>query len=372
MGGMPGVKADKIVKLRQVMSMHFRLATIAEDVAIVAVAALGGAALTALGVPAGWLTGAMLAVALVGLRRRWQGPSPALTNLGMLLSGAVIGGAATPDAVALLLRNPSSMVMLLICLVATMAVTGFYLERFAGWRRLDAALASAPGALSAVMAIARETRSDIPGIAIIQLFRLFLLVAVAPGLLTAASVGSGAGAPAAVVGGPADIALMLGCGALAALALWRIGLMAPVILGATLASALLHAFDIVHGSLPMWLGLPGFVIIGALIGSRFGTVTARGLLALLPVATIAFLCSVGVAAICAYVAARLAGVSFGVAFIAFAPGGLEAMALLAVLLGLDPLFVGAHHMVRFITVGVMLPIVAKWIAPAPSGPDNKH
>jgi uncharacterized protein len=67
-------------------------------------------------------------------------------------------------------------------------------------------------------------------------------------------------------------------------------------------------------------------------------------------------------------AARLAGVSVGVAFIAFAPGGLEAMALLALLLGLDPLFVGAHHMVRFMTVGFALPLLVRLVRP-PSGDD---
>jgi hypothetical protein len=343
--------------------------SLTEDAAIIVVAGIGGAAFAALGVPAGWLTGAMLAVALVGVRRRWSGPSARLTDIGMLLSGAVIGGAATPDAVALLLRNPMSLVVLLASLAATMLVTGFYLERFAGWKRLDAALAAAPGALSAVMAIARQAGSDIPRIAVIQLFRLFLLVAVAPGFLAYAGVGSGGAAPAMPVGSWADIALMLGCGAATGLLFWRLGLMAPMILGATLASAVLHATDIVHGGLPAWLALPGFVIIGALIGARFGTVTLRDLTALLPVATIAFLASTGVAAAFAALAAKVAGVSFGVAFIAFAPGGLEAMALLAVLLGLDPLFVGAHHMARFMAVGFLLPLVARLVAPRPpAGP----
>jgi membrane AbrB-like protein len=333
--------------------------SLADDALILLVAAGGGGLFQWVGAPAGWLTGAMLAVALVGVRRRWLGPSEPLTNLGMLLSGAVIGSAATPDAVALLARNPSSLVLLLASLVATMVVTGVYLERVAGWRRLDAILASAPGALSAVMAIARETSSDIPAIAVVQLFRLFLLVAVAPGLLAYAGVGASGASLAAGPGAALDIVAMLGCGAAAGFLFHRLGVMAPMILGATFASAALHATDLVHGGLPYWLAAPGFVIVGALIGSRFGTITARQMLGLLPVAVIAFIASAGVAAGFAAMAAQAAGVSFGVAFIAFAPGGLEAMALLAVLLGLDPLFVGAHHMVRFMAVGLLLPLAAR-------------
>jgi membrane AbrB-like protein len=156
---------------------------------------------------------------------------------------------------------------------------------------------------------------------------------------------------------------MLACGVAAGLAFWRLGVMAPMILGATLSSALLHATGLVHGTLPPWLAIPGFVIIGALIGARFGTVSLKELASLLPIATAAFVASAGTAAAFAWLTAKAAGVSFGVAFIAFAPGGLEAMALLAVLLGLDPLFVGAHHMVRFMAVGLLLPLVIRLVHP---------
>ncbi len=335
-----------------------------EDAAIVAAAAVGGAALAYAGAPAGWLTGAMLAVALIGTRRRWTGPSPLVVNLGMLLSGVVIGSSATPEAVALLAHNPVSLVLLLASMAATLVVTGLVLERMGGWTRLDAVLASAPGALSAVMAVARETGAGIPRIAVVQLFRLFLLVAVGPSLLAAVGVGGGP-APAMAIAGPRDIAIMLAAGAACGLLCWRLGVMAPMILGATISSAALHATGLVHGSLPAFLALPGFVIIGALIGARFGTVSLRELTGLLPVATAAFVASTAVAAVFSAATAALAGVSFGVAFIAFAPGGLEAMALLAVLLGLDPLFVGAHHMVRFMAVGLLLPLVIRLVHPRP-------
>ncbi|HLM40281.1 MAG TPA: AbrB family transcriptional regulator [Microvirga sp.] len=42
---------------------------------------------------------------------------------------------------------------------------------------------------------------------------------------------------------------------------------------------------------------------------------------------------------------------------AFAPGGLEAMTVLALVQGLDPLYVGIHHLVRFLGIGLGLPVV---------------
>ena len=50
------------------------------------------------------------------------------------------------------------------------------------------------------------------------------------------------------------------------------------------------------------------------------------------------------------------------ALAAFAPGGLEAMTMMAFALGLDPLFVGAHHIARFLFISLALPWVARRVA----------
>ena len=43
-------------------------------------------------------------------------------------------------------------------------------------------------------------------------------------------------------------------------------------------------------------------------------------------------------------------------WIAFAPGGLEAMAAMAIALGFDPAYVGTHHILRFIGLALVVPI----------------
>ena len=58
------------------------------------------------------------------------------------------------------------------------------------------------------------------------------------------------------------------------------------------------------------------------------------------------------------------GVRFGSAMLAFAPGGVEAMALLSLSLALDPLFVTAHHMLRFLSIGFVLPLLFRGSGPA--------
>jgi uncharacterized membrane protein AbrB (regulator of aidB expression) len=45
--------------------------------------------------------------------------------------------------------------------------------------------------------------------------------------------------------------------------------------------------------------------------------------------------------------------------IAFAPGSVDAMMLLALALNLDPVYVGAHHLTRIFFVSLTMPFVAR-------------
>ena len=333
----------------------------AEDAALLITATAGGFVLHAIGVPAGWLTGGMLLVALVALVRPWQGPSNGLVNVGMVLSGALIGAAATPEAVEAAQRYPGSIAILVCSLVMTVAVTGSFLVWAGRWSWLDALLASAPGAVSAVMVIAREATDGLPRVAVIQFFRLFVLVAAIPSVLVLSGPGAVVALPVPAPPSWLDSAILIVAGFAAGFVLRKFGVVAPFVLGSTMASAALHASGLVHGTLVLPLAILAFIVLGGMIGARLGGLDRGALLRLMPLALGAFFTSVAVAALLAWPAAIIARVSYGTAFVAFAPGGLEAMALLAVVLGFDPLYVGAHHLVRFMAVGFLLPVAVKWV-----------
>ncbi len=343
------------------------MSSFAEDAALLAAAASGGFVLHVLGVPAGWLTGAMLLVALVALVRPWRGPSDGLVNVGMVLSGALIGAAATPEAVEAASRYPGSIAILVCSLVMTVVVTGAFLVWAGRWSWLDALLASAPGALSAVMVIAREATEGLPRVAVIQFFRLFVLVAAIPSVLVLSGPGAAVALPAPSPPSWPNSAILIAAGFLAGAALRKFGIVAPFVLGSTIASAVLHASGLVHGTLVLPLAILAFIILGGMIGARLGGLDRGALVRLMPLALGAFITSVVVAALFAWPAASIAKVSYGTAFVAFAPGGLEAMALLAVVLGFDPLYVGAHHLVRFMAVGFLLPVAVKWVMARDAG-----
>jgi uncharacterized membrane protein AbrB (regulator of aidB expression) len=63
------------------------------------------------------------------------------------------------------------------------------------------------------------------------------------------------------------------------------------------------------------------------------------------------------AGIFAVIAAEITGMDVVAVMIAFAPGGLETMAAMSVILGIDPTFVASHHVARLLMLTVIVPFL---------------
>ena len=55
---------------------------------------------------------------------------------------------------------------------------------------------------------------------------------------------------------------------------------------------------------------------------------------------------------------------YGQLWLAYAPGGVEAMTIMAFALGFDPAFVGGHHVIRIIAINLVIPL---WLRGSGSG-----
>jgi membrane AbrB-like protein len=116
---------------------------------------------------------------------------------------------------------------------------------------------------------------------------------------------------------------------------------------------------LVEGRPPGWLTVAGFTITGAAIGARFSGVEAALLRRHAAAALAVTLLASGIAAGFAALAASVVGIPFTQAWIAFAPGGIEAMAVMALSLGFDPAFVATHHVARLLILFALLPVLMK-------------
>lgn len=328
----------------------------------------GGYVFHLLGMPAAWMSGSLVVATLLALGgARVMVPEPVATATFLLL-GTVMGSAVTPQTLRLMMSWPISMAGLAVLVPAIVAAITVYLVRIERLDRQTAFFASIPGALSYVMAMTLSSRADARSVAVIQSFRLVLLVAALPGLLSLARIGGTQAPPAGVAGlGPwPELLLLLVVSSGFGLAMERLKVPGGATVGAMLASAVLHATGVVTALVPEPVMIVGFIVIGVLIAARFAGTSLAELRRLLRASVGAFIAGIAVTLVVAVAVAFIAGLPLGKVILAYAPGGIEAMAILAFVLDMDPAFVGAHHIVRFVGIALLLPLAARLVL----GPDR--
>lgn len=324
----------------------------------------GGALFAFAGLPAAWLSGSVVAVTALALAGVPVSLPDKLRRAVFVVLGVSMGTAVTPETIAGVWTWPLTLTLLALSLPATMGGVILYL-RWAGWERDASLYASAPGALSAVLALAHATGADVRKVAFAQTLRVFILIAALPGTL--ALFGMSPPGPAVATtwlgfDGGWELALMAVFGIAGGLAADRLGVPGGLIIGAMLASAVLHGTGYVAALVPQVVLVPCFVALGAFVGARFAGTDLKLLRNLLAHSLGAFFVAVVISVVFALAAALVAGEDLGKTILAFAPGALEAMIILAFLLDLDPAFVGAHHIARFMLIALVLPVVARlWI-----------
>ena len=117
----------------------------------------------------------------------------------------------------------------------------------------------------------------------------------------------------------------------------------------------LHGVGMVEGGLPPWMRGVALVGIGALIGTRFGRMKTKTLLSHVNAGLGSFAVAIVISAIFVAIIVLTTHVRFADVIVAFAPGAMDAMLALALTLHIDPIFVGAHHLSRFVFVTITTP-----------------
>jgi membrane AbrB-like protein len=125
--------------------------------------------------------------------------------------------------------------------------------------------------------------------------------------------------------------------------------------GAMIASAVLHGTGLIEGGLPPWMRGVALVGIGAVIGTRFARISKSTLVSHINAGLGSFAVAIAISAVFVTVIVLATHVRFADVVVAFAPGAMDAMLALALTLHIDPIFVGAHHLSRFVFVSITTP-----------------
>ena len=343
-------------------SVTDRFTTVRHLAETLAIAAAGGAALGLIGVPAGWLSGSILAVAGASLAGRPMLIPTLLMRAIFVLIGISLGAVVTPETLHGMATYPVSIAVLILAMALISIGGAGYLRLIHRWDNVDAYLAAAPGGMSQVLALGAELGGDLRAIAIVQSIRVVVIAVGLPaGLSMLGLVGQ---APPRVTGALSigvldELAILVAASTVVAIIAYRIRFPGGLLFGAMLTSAVLHGSGLIHAVMPWWAVNTAMVAMGAITGSRFANTPLRMLLNFVGAAFGSFAVAVTIAAAFAAVLISVLSLRAAEVMIAFAPGSVDAMMLLALALNLDPVYVGAHHLTRIFFVSLTMPLVAR-------------
>jgi hypothetical protein len=306
--------------------------------------------------PGGLISGAMIAVGVAAIAGRPLTVPRVLTQAVLVLLGISLGSLVSRQLLQHIGTYPLSIALLALATFCSTFGSSIYLQRFHGWDQTSAFLAGSPGALSQITVLAAEKGADVPAIAVVQTVRVIILTAALPMLLALTGIApSSPPTLALAIASPVELAGLVAASVAVALLLQLVKFPASWMFGAMIGSSVLHGAGLVEGGLPPWLRGIALIGIGALIGARFARMRAKTLLSHVNAALGSFAVAIMISGIFVAVIALTTHVRPGDIIVAFAPGAMDAMLALALTLHIDPIFVGAHHLSRFVFVTIATP-----------------
>jgi membrane AbrB-like protein len=329
-----------------------------------AAGAAGGGVFYSFGLPAAWLTGSMLVVTVLALCKAPVVLHDPLRFAVFLALGVQIGSGFSPDTLPSAAKWPLSLAGLGITVLLVIAASTAFLAKLGKWSKPTAFYASIPGALSYVLALSLRSSADTRQVMLAQMLRLVSLLAILPSLLTV-SLHTG-NIPVRQSTDLLSVLPLFALGGALAFVLETRKFPAGSLFGGMIASSILHMTGTVSGQMPPTILIPCQIILGVLIGARFVNTDLAFLAKSFVPSFGAFLIAVALSSCAALLVAWGLHLPPGQVVVAFAPGGIEAMTLLAIVLGLDPAFVATHQLARFFGLALMLPLVAKLYLKGPS------
>jgi membrane AbrB-like protein len=271
-------------------------------------------------------------------------------------AGNLLGSSFTRDMAAGMLAWLPSLAALPAYIVAIGALALVYLRKVGRIDPLTAFFCATPGGLGEMVILGDRMGGDLRTISLVHATRILLVVFSVP--LAFRLLGylppGGSLMPAASLG-PTDLLVLVACGVAGLYGAQLLRLPAPGLLGPMLLSAMAHLLGLVHGAPPAFLVAGAQVVIGASVGCRFeGYPVARvvwmiliglGLTLIMLTATLLFGAAVQ----------AMTGLPLPLVVLAFVPGGLAEMSLVALALTDDPAFVATNHIVRIGLVVLLAP-----------------
>ena len=325
--------------------------------ATAAVSLAGGLVAHFLRLPAGLLMGGAVSTAIAGL----IGFRPLVPNWlrdsGFVVVGMTLGTNVAANSLELVSHWPVTLIGLAIALLLMVVISTLMLRFVFRFDKATAYLSSFPGHLSFVIGLSESGYGDTRQIAVIQSMRILLLTTLVPIFASLTSTRALSPLPTGAEMALLPLVLLAAASIAGGFAFNALRIPAAFVLGPMFVATAGKLMGLYDGRLPVLLTATGYVLMGALIGSRFAGTAWADLKRMAIAGTFVTLVCVAVVSATVFAVAPFVGMPLGQIWLGLAPGALESMGALGIALGFDTAFIAAHHTARFFLLTLAIPSV---------------
>ena len=326
----------------------------------IAIGVLGGTIFNALNLPLPWMMGAMAATGTLTLARVEMAMDSRLRTLMILVLGVFLGSAFSPEILDRVALWPVTLAALVAYVFVSTTVVYLFFRFAAGFDPKTAFFAGVPGGLNEMIILTQAAGGDERQVSVMHTTRIFLVVMTLPFVFRIIEdfdpVLRTFGVEGATLGA-LDIVMLAASAVVGFYAARLLRIPAPHLPGPMILSAAVHLSGLTSAAPPVIAVAVAQVILGSAVGARFAGLSFRDLGRILRLGGTATVILLVISATFSIALQSITGIPFGSLILAFSPGGLTEMSLVALALEIDTAFVATHHIARISVVVIAIPLL---------------
>ena len=310
--------------------------------------------------PLPWMMGAMVATTVASVAGANIRIDFRLRTVMIAILGIMLGSAFQPSLIDQIGEWTITIAGLLVYAIVACGLCTWYFRKAAGYDAVTSYFASSPGGLNEMVIVGREMGGDDRVIALTHSARILLVVMTLPFLFRLFTDYT---PPAGLLpsGGSIDMqaldwVMLAGCGIVGAFVAKRLKIPAAVLIGPMLLSAAVHVTGTTQATPPGILVAIAQVVMGSGIGCRFAGTAVRDIVKIVGVSIGSTVILLVLGVLFGLALEQITDVPWFVLVLAYAPGGLAEMSLVALALGRDVAFVATHHIFRIGFIVILAPL----------------
>jgi membrane AbrB-like protein len=339
----------------------------------ITIGVVGGAVFNALNLPLPWMMGAMAATGSLTLARIEMAMDSRLRTLMILVLGVFLGSAFSPEILDRIALWPVTLAALVAYVFVSTTIVYLFFRFVAGFDPKTAFFSGVPGGLNEMIILTQAAGGDEQQVSMMHTTRIFLVVMSLPFVFRVIEdfdpslrTFGAEGERLEVI----DVVVLVASAVVGFYAARLLRIPAPHLTGPMILSAAVHLSGLTSAAPPVIAIAIAQVILGSAVGARFAGLTFRDLGLILRLGGTATVILLVISATFALTLQSITGIPFSSLMLAFSPGGLTEMSLVALALEIDTAFVATHHIARISVVVIVIPLLFQFFDRAgPRGED---